>query len=143
MDDVLTINEHLVIPLTEITFSASRASGPGGQHVNKAETRIQLRWNPSRSVALAEADRELVCDRLAARLTATGDIILACGSHRSQRRNRQACLDRLARLLRAALVPVPPRHKTRPTSGSREKRLQQKKQRSDTKQRRRKPTGDD
>jgi len=109
MDDVLTVNEHLVIPLTEITFSTSRASGPGGQHVNKAETRVQLRWNPSHSAALTEPDRVLVCGRLAARLTTTGDIILACGSHRSQRRNRQACLDRLARLLRVALVPVPPR----------------------------------
>ena len=143
MNDVLHINEQMVIPLTESTFSASRASGPGGQHVNKAETRVQLRWNPSRSVALTETDRAQVCDRLAARLTTTGDIVLACGIHRSQRRNRQTCLDRLARLLRAALVPVQPRHKTRPTSASREKRLQQKKHRSDTKQRRRKPTGDD
>lgn len=139
MSDGLTVNERVTIPLAEIALTASRASGPGGQHVNTADTRVQLRWNPTTSAVLTPPERALVCRRLASRLTTTGDLVLACGLYRSQRRNRQACLERLARLLRAALVPEPTRRASRPTAAAREKRLREKKRRSEAKQRRRKP----
>jgi ribosome-associated protein len=143
MVDALSIDEHLAIPLVEISLSASRASGPGGQHVNKTETRIQLRWNPARSVALNDRQRRLVLNRLAGRLTADGDLLLACGNYRSQLRNRQACLARLARLIRTALSPPPVRKPTQPSAASREKRLAQKRRRSEQKKRRRPPTEED
>jgi ribosome-associated protein len=141
--DDIRVNDRITIPGTEPTLRASRSSGPGGQHVNTADTRIQLRWSLRDSVALNEADRRLAEQRLASRLNRDGELILECDAHRSQRRNRQECLERLAEILRAALHRDPPRKKTRPSGTAREKRLWDKKQRGTTKKLRREPTGDD
>lgn len=123
----LIVNARVIIPAAELEFTATRASGPGGQHVNTSDTRVQLRWNAVASAALTDLQRQRVLAALASRLTTGGDLILACDTHRSQRRNRDEVGARLAALLRAALVPPRPRRPTRPTASSRQKRLDRKK----------------
>ena len=133
MADDLIINSRVTIPAAELSFSASRASGPGGQHVNTTDSRIQLRWNPKESAGLTEPQRDRLLRVLASRLTDAGEIILACDSNRSQRRNREEVAQRLAALIREALIPPKPRKKTRPTKASRERRLEDKRRRSNVK----------
>ena len=133
MTIALVINDKVEIPLSELVYTASRSSGPGGQHVNTSDTRIQLRWNVKESVALDETDRALVLKVLASRLTEAGDLILASDSHRSQRRNREEVTQRLVTLVREALIPPKPRKKTKPSRASREKRLDEKRKKAQTK----------
>lgn len=137
------VNDRLIIPAAEISLTASRSSGPGGQHVNTASTRVQLRWNLSESAVLSETQRRLATERLASRLTKAGELVLECGSYRSQRRNRDACLRRLAVVVRSALESDAPRHKTRPPAGAAKRRLADKKRRGALKRSRRDPTRDD
>ncbi len=141
--DDLMINARVTIPAAELEFTATRASGPGGQHVNTSDTRVQLRWNVVASVALGEVPRQRVLAALASRLTTEGDLILACDTHRSQRRNRDEVAQRLAALVRQALVPPKPRRATRPTRASKEKRLDEKKQRAAVKRTRGRARGDE
>jgi ribosome-associated protein len=137
MADDLVITSRVTLPAAELEYTASRASGPGGQHVNTADTRIQLRWNLEASTALSDVQKDRVRRALASRLTADGDLVLASDSHRSQRRNRDEVTQRLASLLREALRPPKPRKKTKPTRASRERRLQDKKRRAQIKKDRR------
>ncbi len=129
----LVINDKVEIPLSELVYTASRSSGPGGQHVNTSDTRIQVRWNAKESIALDDAERERVLKMLASRLTEAGDLILASDSHRSQRRNREDVTQRLAVMVREALIPPKPRKKTKPSRASREKRLDEKRKKARTK----------
>ena len=139
MTDDLVINDQLTIPAGELEITASRSSGPGGQHVNKADTRIQVRWNVTGSAVLSDTQRGRLQRNLASRLTEQGDLLLACDTHRSQRRNREEALQRLAALVREALIPPKPRKKTRPSRAAAEKRLQEKKHRGQVKRSRGKP----
>lgn len=143
MADDLVINARVTIPGAELEFTASRASGPGGQHVNTSDTRVQLRWNVPASAALTETQRQRVMAALASRLTEDGDLLLACATHRSQRRNRDEVAARLADLVRRALEPPRPRKPTRPTAASRLKRLEGKKRRGQVKRSRGRSGGDD
>lgn len=143
MSDDLVINNGVTIPAAELSYAASRASGPGGQHVNTTESRIQLRWNVAESCALTDAQRARVLRAFASRLTDAGELILASDTHRSQRRNREEVRTRLAQLLREALVPPKPRKKTRPTAASRQRRMEEKRQRGQIKKGRGKPSGED
>jgi len=129
----LVINDKVKIPLSELVYTASRSSGPGGQHVNTSDTRIQVRWNVKESAALDDAERARVLKMLASRLTEAGDLILAGDSHRSQRRNREDVTQRLATLVREALIPPKPRRKTKPTRASKEKRLDEKRRKAQIK----------
>ncbi len=133
MSDDLLINSNLSLPLHEMQLTASRSSGPGGQHVNTTDSRIQLRWNIKTSPSLSEFQRGLLLRGFASRLTDDGDLILACDTNRSQRRNREEVLQRLASMVRTALIPPKPRRKTKPTKASREKRLTEKRRRSEVK----------
>jgi len=137
MPDDLLINDQVTIPAAELSFIASRSSGPGGQHVNTTDTRIQVRWNVARSSALTEPQRGRLLRVLASRLTEDGDLLLAGDSHRSQRRNREDVVQRLAAMVREALIPPKPRRKTKPTRASKERRLEDKKRRADLKKGRR------
>lgn len=139
MSDDLEITPDLIIPEAELQFRASRSSGPGGQHVNTADTRVELRWDVGASAALGEAQRALLLGRLAPRLTRRGELVLTCDQHRSQHRNRQEVLRRLAGIVARALAPRRPRRPTRPTSASRERRLREKRARAEVKRRRRPP----
>ena len=133
MTIALVINDSVSIPLSELAYTASRSSGPGGQHVNTSDTRIQVRWNVKETAALDEEERERVLKNLASRLTEAGDLILAAENHRSQRRNREEVTRRLADLVREALIPPRPRKKTRPTRASKKKRLDDKRRKARTK----------
>lgn len=140
MADDLIINSRVTIPASELAYTTSRSSGPGGQHVNTADTRVQLRWDLRATVALSDAQRDRVARALSSRLTEAGEILLASDKHRSQRRNREEVTQRLAALVREALVPPKPRRRTKPTRASKEKRLSDKKRRSEVKKGRGKPT---
>jgi len=131
------------IPLHELTFRATKAGGPGGQHVNTSSTRVELWWNPLVSPALTERERGLVLAALGHRLDGDGWLRLVSAATRSQLKNRDAVTARLQRLVAEALVPPKPRRKTRPPRSAAENRLKAKKRRSATKAKRRAPPGDD
>jgi ribosome-associated protein len=129
--------------LDEATERAARSSGPGGQHVNKTSTAVELRFDVRASTALPE-DAKARLERLAgARLNAEGVIILFAQEHRSQTMNREAARERLAALLRQAAIRPKRRRATRPTLSSRLERLEVKARRSGVKALRGKPRGDD
>jgi len=140
--DDLPITADVTIPGAELTVTVSRSSGPGGQHVNTADTRVQLRWNPGESTALSDEQRTRALHRLASRLTGDGDLLITCETHRSQHRNREEARARLAGAVRAALHRPRPRRRTRMPGAVRRKRLEQKKRRGEVKKQRRDPTRD-
>ena len=137
MRRALTVREEIVIPATELHVRYVRAGGPGGQNVNKVATKAVLRFNVARSTAFGSEDRARVLERLAARLTGDGDLLLTSDVHREQRRNRDAVLDRLAAILRAALRPPRRRRPTRPSQAAVERRLAGKRARAERKRERR------
>ena len=129
----------VVIPANELRWRFSRSSGPGGQSVNTADSRVELSYDLARSSALPPALRERALERLRSRLV-DGVLTVAASEHRSQLRNREVALARLAGLLDAALAPPPRRRRpTRPTRTAVERRLTGKRRRSQTKQLRRPP----
>jgi ribosome-associated protein len=133
---LLNIDDLLFLPRAELTFRASRSGGPGGQHVNTSSTRVELVWNVAESPSLTEAQRARIQKKLANRINAAGELLLAEGGSRSQHQNREAVIERLQELLSEAMHIPKPRRKTKPSRASREKRLQQKKQRSEIKKQR-------
>ena len=137
--DALAVDSDVSIPRHELTFRATRAGGPGGQHVNTSSTRIELQWNPKHSRALSEDQRARLLDKLAGRLDARGNIRIVASAYRSQARNREDAEQRLAALVRRSVAIPRPRKKTRPTRGSVEQRLQSKKKVSEKKSLRRDP----
>ena len=132
----LPIRRGLVIPGAELVEQASRAGGPGGQHVNKSNTRVTLRWSVARSAALSEPLRARLLDRLARRLTRTGELVVHASDARSRARNRDSARTRLAALVCSGLALRRPRRPTGPTRGSRERRLATKRHRSTRKRER-------
>jgi len=134
---ILPVTDEVSIPRAELSFRASRAGGPGGQHVNTSSTRVELIWNVATSPSLSESQRQRVMEKLANRINAAGELILAEGGSRSQQQNREAVTRRLVDLVARALYRPPPRRRTRPTRASREKRLRAKKRRSELKHLRR------
>ena len=128
----------LVVPAGELVERFSHASGPGGQGVNTADSRVQLSLDLGATSALNDRQRERALRELGDRLT--GSVLTVTASeNRSQRRNRAAARERLAEVLRAALVPPVPRRATKPTRASKLRRLDAKKRRSELKVRRRRP----
>lgn len=135
--DAVAVTATVSIPRHELEMRATRAGGPGGQHVNTSSTRIELRWNPGRSSALDDAQRARLAERLASRLDADGWVRVVASDRRSQRQNREAAEARLAELVRRALAVPKPRRKTRPGRAAVQARLDAKKRRSEKKSRRR------
>jgi ribosome-associated protein len=140
MSDGLLVRDGVVIPRDELVIRATRAGGPGGQHVNTSSTRIEVEWNVVRTRALDEEQRSLVLTRLATRVDADGDLRVVAADSRSQRQNRDAAESRLVALVSRALVIPKRRRPTRPTAASVRQRLDTKRRRADTKRQRR---GDD
>jgi ribosome-associated protein len=126
----------------EIRFRTSRSSGPGGQHVNKTESRVELLWNLKQSLCLNEQQKALIASRLGNRLSDDGFLLLASEKHRSQYRNREEVSERFRTLVKSALVPVKKRRRTKPTRASIEDRIKQKKIRGEIKKSRRHPPGE-
>ncbi|MCC3271293.1 aminoacyl-tRNA hydrolase [Arthrobacter zhangbolii] len=138
----LVVSPALTIPAAELTWRFSRSSGPGGQHVNTSDSRVELLWNVAGSAVLTEEQRGMLLGRLQNRLVA-GVLTVTASEQRSQLRNRETALARLAALVADGLAPAPPkRRRTKPTRGSNYRRLDAKKQRSATKQQRRRPPRD-
>jgi len=135
----LEVSPELTIPASELGWRFSRSSGPGGQHVNTSDSRVQLVWNVAESAALTEEQRALLLVRLERRLAA-GVVTMAASEQRSQLRNREIALRKLAELVGDALAPdAPLRRVTKPTKGSGRRHLAAKQQRSATKQNRQRP----
>ena len=126
----LRVNARLVLPPGELQVTFSRAGGPGGQNVNKVASKVTLRFSVQESAALGDRRRSTIEDRLASRITSGGDLLIQASRHREQRRNLEDARRRLAALLAEALRPRRARVKTRPTRGSKERRLAQKRHRS-------------
>jgi ribosome-associated protein len=124
---------RLPLPDGELTWRFSRSSGPGGQHVNTTDTRVELMWSLADTTALSPAQKELAATRLGNRLV-DGTVTVVSSQYRSQHRNREAARVRLEELVAQAVVPPRPRRATKPTRGSKERRLDAKKRRSSIKQ---------
>ncbi len=140
---MLTVNAQIAIPLAEFHFSFSRSSGPGGQNVNKVNTKVTLRWDISNSPSLPEAVRERFCSRFHRRITKSGEFVMHSQRFRDQGRNVADCLGKLRELLLQVAAPVKVRRKRRPSRASIERRLNDKRRLAAKKQRRRKPAADD
>jgi ribosome-associated protein len=141
--DDLEVRSGLVIPAAELTWSVSRSGGPGGQNVNKLSTKVTVRWCIAESAVLSDAWRARLLTRLAPRLTKQGELVVHVDSSRSQLDNRREARQRLAEIVREALHVAKKRRPTKPTKGSKRRRLAAKKQRGDTKRLRGRPPRDD
>jgi ribosome-associated protein len=137
MPEDLRISAALVIPLAEIELRASRSSGPGGQHANVTASRIEAVFEIEASQTLSAEQKARLKHRFGKRVTAVAQ------DARSQARNRELALERLAERIRSALVRRRPRHATRPGRSARERRLADKRRRSERKRDRRRPGPDD
>lgn len=136
----LRVDAAVTIPEAELSWRFSRSSGPGGQGVNTADSRVELSWDVAASRALSPVQRERLLARLSGRLVGT-TLTIAASEHRAQLRNRDAARARLAALVADALrPPAPSRRPTKPTRGSRQRRLDAKQRRTDVKRLRRPPT---
>lgn len=132
----ILINENLSIPLAELEFRFAASSGPGGQHVNKTETKAILLFDVAHSPSLNEAQRTRLMQKLANKLDKNGVLQLQVQESRSQGQNKETAVSRFQQLLAQALKRPKPRRKTTPSPAAREKRLQEKKQHSQKKQNR-------
>jgi ribosome-associated protein len=142
MVEPLRVTRSIVVPARELVWRFSRSSGPGGQGVNTSDSRVELRLDVARTTALGPVQRARALERLADRLV-DGVLTVVASEHRSQLRNREAALERLSALLRAAVAPPAPRRRpTRPSQRSVERRLTDKRRRAQQKKLRR-PDGDD
>jgi ribosome-associated protein len=133
----LTVTPQLVVPDAELRERFSRSSGPGGQGVNTTDSRVELSWDVANSPSVPDWLRDRLLQRLASRL-AGGVLTVAVSTQRAQLQNRAEARERMASILRAAAAPPPPtRRATKPTRGSKERRISAKKRRSQTKKHRR------
>lgn len=139
----LVINDWLTVPRSEIQFSFARSAGPGGQNVNKLNTKAVLRWRPADSAVISPAVLSRLLARHANRLTNDGDLIIASDTHREQGRNVGECLERLRTIVAVALTPPKRRRPTRPTRASNERRLKSKRQTGAKKSNRRRRPDDE
>lgn len=138
----LRVTRSVVVPARELRWRFSRSSGPGGQSVNTADSRVELGLDLSTTTALGPLQRARALERLGRRLV-DGVLTVTASGQRSQMQNREAARERLAGILAEALAPPPPkRRSTRPTRGAVERRLAAKKRRSRTKRERRAPDED-
>src|SRR6266480_4109982 len=134
---LIPINRHLFLDEREIEESFVRASGPGGQNVNKVSSAVQLRFDLSRSRSLPEEVRQRLARLAGHRLTRDGVIVIIAQRYRTQERNRRDARDRLIALIRRAATPPVPRRPTKPSAAAKERRLQAKARRAATKELRR------
>jgi len=132
----LRINSRLVIPAKELHVSFARAGGPGGQKVNRTASQVQLRFCVTESATLGERRQRTLTRALKSRLTSSGELLIRAKSHREQARNLGDARERLASLLREALQPQKTRRATKPTRGSKQRRLESKRRQGRRKQER-------
>lgn len=136
----LRISPTVTIPEDELTIAFARSGGPGGQNVNKVSSKAELRWSPTTSRALSEADRTWLLKKLGSQLTKDGELIIISTKTRDQLRNREDAEEKLRELVMTSLVRPKVRKPTKPSKGAKERRLKAKKVRAEIKRGRR---GDD
>ena len=139
---MIQIDDSFAIPDEELSFVTSRSGGPGGQNVNKLETRVTVRFDLA-SPGLDEQRRARIRERLGTRISRAGVLAVTSQRHRTQAANREAAVERLVELLRDALAERAPRRPTRPGRAARARRLDEKRQRSRRKRERAAPAGED
>lgn len=140
---MLRVNERISIPYTEFDFTFARSGGPGGQNVNKVNSKVTLRWDITKSPTLPQDVLARFVARYHRRMTKDGELVMNSQRYRDQGRNVADCLEKLRELLLEVAVAPRVRRPTRRTKGSVQRRLQDKKQQSDKKQSRRGPGNDD
>lgn len=140
---MLRVNDRITIPFTEFDFTFARSGGPGGQNVNKVNSKVTLRWNITSSPSLPSDVLARFRSKYHRRMTRDGELVMHSQRYRDQGRNVADCLEKLRELLLEVAVAPRRRKPTRPTKGSVQRRLTAKKQRSDRKQNRRRPDADD
>ena len=126
-ESYLRITPHLLIPISELTFRTSRSSGPGGQNVNKLETKVEVLFDVRSSRYLSAHQKDLISDSLAGRIDEAGILHLTVQQARSQYQNKELARDKLVLLLRKALQPKSKRIRTKPSKAAKEKRMRRKK----------------
>jgi ribosome-associated protein len=139
MSEVVRITPEVAVPVAELEFRASRASGPGGQGVNTTDSRVELRFDLAGSPSLSDEAKELALRRLGPRVDSGGVLRVVAQAQRSQLANRRAAVERFAELLAAALATPRARRPTRPTRASTARRVESKRRRSATKRLRDRP----
>ena len=130
---MLTVNSRIRIPMSELQFTFARSSGPGGQNVNKVNSKAMLRWDVTASPSLSHSVKERFIQAFGSRLTNEGEIVLASQRYRDQSRNVDDCLEKLREMLAAVATAPKRRRPTRPTKASVERRVQQKQKNSQRK----------
>ena len=130
MQTTIKISDSLTLPRGELTFTASRSSGPGGQNVNKVNTRVTLWFDVINSQSLSDRQKELIRNRLPTRISKEGILRVVSQKHRTQNANREEAVERFASLLRDAIHEVPSRKKRTIPTAARRRRLDEKKYRS-------------
>jgi ribosome-associated protein len=141
--DAIWVAPGVSIPLDELQFRATRASGPGGQGVNTTDSRVELRFDLAGSPSLGEAERARLLEALSARVDANGTLRVVAQTHRSQLLNRREAIERLQGLLAGGLRRQAARVPTRPSAAANRRREAAKRRRAATKQARRRPQSDD
>ena len=141
--DMLIVNDRVRIPLTEILWSFARSGGPGGQNVNKVESKAVLRWPVSLSPSLPGDVRARFLQKFHTRITGDGELVMSSQRYRDQERNKQDCLEKLTAMLLEAAAAPKVRRPTKPSKASKRRRVEAKRRLSKTKAGRRRPTGDD
>jgi len=127
---MILVTDRFAIPVEELTFTASRSSGPGGQNVNKLSTRVTLQFDVFRSPSLMEDQKQRILVKLKSRISKDGVLRVSCQRNRSQAANRDGAVERFVELLRQALTRRLPRKRTALPASARERRLEDKKRRS-------------
>lgn len=139
---MIRINDRIAIPWSEIEFTASRSSGPGGQHVNTTDSRVTLLFDLAASQSLTQLEKMVVTGKLRRRIDKRGVLRVSSQTFRSQKSNKDSAVERFVELLRWALTPVTPRKDTAVPKSAKRKRLERKRHTADRK-RQRKPPGVD
>ena len=133
---MIPIDDELAIPDEEVSFTTSRSGGPGGQNVNKLETRVTVRFDVAGSPSLSEEQRQRILERLATRITRAGFLQVTSQKHRTQLENREAAVARFAELMAGALREEIPRKPTRVSKAAKRRRLDEKRRQSQRKRER-------
>lgn len=133
MKNDIAVKNGIVIPEAELEITTSRAGGPGGQHVNKTDTRITVRWNINTTTALSDEQKQRVLQNLASKVTSEGDFLVHNSASRSQQQNKKMAFDQLAQEIRKALHVPKKRMKTKVSKSAKEARLRKKTHRGEIK----------